>query len=78
MQTITASLKTNKTKMRKPFYQLAMIACLLIVCGCNSINHKTDIEANREIVRKYHEIWSDGQVANLYKIIAPDFFCHFI
>jgi len=78
MQTATASVKPNKSKRKKPVYRLAVVAFLIIVCGCDSNKQKTDIEANRDIVRKYHQVWSDGQVANLEKIMAPDFVCHFI
>ncbi len=78
MQTITASVKHNKSKQIKPIYQFALVVCLLIVCGCDSNNQKTDIEANREIIKKYHQVWCDGQVANLDKIMDPDFICHFI
>ncbi|OMP31231.1 ester cyclase [Mangrovimonas sp. DI 80] len=36
------------------------------------------MEANRDVVKKYHEVWSNGQVNELGKILAPDFVCHFI
>ncbi|MDP3313948.1 ester cyclase [Lutibacter sp.] len=64
--------------MKKLFYQFIILAVLLNVLGCNSNNQKSDLEVNREIVRQYHKVWSDGQVANLDKIMSPDFVCHFI
>lgn len=54
------------------------IVLINVLCGCNTNNQKTDVEANREIVRQYHQVWSDGKVANLEKFMSPDFVCHFI
>ncbi|HEX8278099.1 MAG TPA: ester cyclase [Segetibacter sp.] len=36
------------------------------------------MNTNRDIVKKYHAVWSNGQVTELDKILAPDFVCHFI
>lgn len=46
--------------------------------SCNTNNQKTDLEVSRDLVKKYHQVWSDGQVANLDKFMSPDFVCHFI
>ena len=64
--------------MGKSFFQSFIVTLLIIVCGCNSNNQKTDLEANRDIVKKYHQVWSDGQVADLNSIMSTDFVCHFI
>lgn len=64
--------------MGKLIYQPIIVTVLLIVCGCNSNDQKTDLGANRDIVKKYHKVWSDGQVADLDKIMSPGFVCHFI
>ena len=64
--------------MKKLIYQSVVATLLIIVCSCNSSNQKADLEANRELVKKYHQVWSDGQVANLDKFMSPDFVCHFI
>lgn len=45
-------------------------------CVPNSQN--ADLDKNTEVVRKYHEIWSNGNVEELDKIIAPNFKGHFI
>lgn len=55
-----------------------MLTLLIMVYGCNSNNQAGSLETNRELVRKYSEIWSTGKVENLDKIMAPDFTCHFI
>ncbi|WP_370476982.1 ester cyclase [Tamlana flava] len=36
------------------------------------------MDANRDVVKNYHEVWSNGQVNELDKILALDFVCHFI
>lgn len=42
-------------------------------------NSKRDItELNTEVVKKYHEIWSTGNVDELDEIISPEFQSHFI
>jgi len=42
--------------MRKLIYQSGVVAFLIIVCACNSNNQKTNIEGNRDIVKKYHQV----------------------
>lgn len=64
--------------MRKRFYQPLLVVLLLVYCGCKPGNNKNDLEANREIVRKYHQVWSNGDLSILDKIMSPDFVCHFI
>ena len=54
------------------------IALINMLCGCNTNHQQNDVAANREIVRQYHQVWSDGKVANLEKFMSPDFVCHFI
>lgn len=63
--------------MRNLIYQSVLVT-LLIVYGCKSNNQESDLEVKRDIVKKYHKVWSDGQVADLNKIMSPDFVCHFI
>lgn len=65
-------------KMKKIIYPSAILTLLIILCGCNSNNQKADLAANRDIVKRYHQVWSDGQVSNLDQIMSPDFVCHFI
>ncbi len=64
--------------MKKLLCQSVILTLLMIVCGCNSNNQQTDLDANRELVKKYHQVWSDGKVSDLDKIMSPDFVCHFI
>jgi predicted ester cyclase len=54
------------------------LTLLIMICGCNSNNQASNLETNRELVRKYSKIWSTGNVETLDKIMAPDFVCHFI
>lgn len=64
--------------MKKSFYSVLLVAISIVFYGCNSNNQEADLDANRNVVKKYHEVWTNGQVAELDKILAPDFFCHFI
>jgi predicted ester cyclase len=54
------------------------IALFIVLSACSPKNDKVDLEVNRQIVRKYHDVWSNGQISLLDTIISPDFVCHFI
>ena len=51
---------------------------IFFLCSCSSSLQKNDANQNIAAVKKYHEIWSNGNVEELDKIIAPDFKGHFI
>ena len=63
--------------MKITFYRLA-IASFIVLAACSSNNDKVNLEASRQIVREYHDVWSNGQVSVIDTIISPDFVCHFI
>jgi steroid delta-isomerase-like uncharacterized protein len=50
----------------------------ILIYSCSSNKQVINLDANRDVVKKYHEIWSNGQVTELDKTLAPDFVCHFI
>ena len=56
------------------------IALFFITTSCNAPKQDTanNLDANREVVKKYHEVWSKGNMAALDSILTPDFVCHFI
>ena len=54
------------------------IALFIVSAACSSKNDKVDLDTNRQVVREYHEVWSNGQISLLDTIISPDFVCHFI
>jgi predicted ester cyclase len=62
--------------------QLSYAVLLLATSGafssCSSNKQEVNLEPNRDVVKRYHQVWSNGQVAELEKILAPDFICHFI
>lgn len=64
--------------MKKVIFFPAIIAFIASIFSCSSSNTKVDLEANREIVRNFHKVWSDGQVVVLDTLLSPDFVCHFI
>ena len=51
---------------------------IIFLWSCNSSSQKIDANQNIAVVKKYHEVWSNGNVEELDKIIAPDFAGHFI
>lgn len=64
--------------MRKVVFLLTIITFIASMFSCSSSKTKVDLEANREIVRNFHKVWSNGQVAVLDTLLSPDFVCHFI
>jgi predicted ester cyclase len=69
-------------KIFRPGVTAQFIFCfsiLIIAFGrCNSTSQKVDIDKNIAAVKKYHEVWSNGNIKELDKIIAPNFKSHFI
>ena len=64
--------------MEKSFFSVFLLTASILIYSCNSNKQEINLDANREVVKKYHEVWSNGQVTELNKILAPDFVCHFI
>ncbi|MCC5929202.1 MAG: hypothetical protein JJU28_08155, partial [Cyclobacteriaceae bacterium] len=64
--------------MKKTFCSFLILIASLVTSGCSSNKQETNLEANREVVKNYHLIWTDGKVSELDKILAPEFVCHFI
>ena len=64
--------------MKKLIFLTATIAFIASMFSCRSSNTKADLETNREIVRNFHKVWSNGQVAVLDTLLSADFVCHFI
>ena len=58
----------------------AFVALFFITTSCNAPKSDTaqKLDANRDVVKKYHEVWSKGNIADLDSILTPDFVCHFI
>jgi len=64
--------------MKKPFPSILLLTASILIYSCSSNKQEINLNANRDVVKKYHEVWSNGQVTELDKILAPDFVCHFI
>ncbi|MCB0666749.1 MAG: ester cyclase [Saprospiraceae bacterium] len=64
--------------MKNSFLSLLLLSATALFYSCGSETHHMDLDANREVVKKYHEVWSNGQVNDLDKILASDFVCHFV
>ena len=64
--------------MKTSFFSVLLLTASVLFYSCSSNTQQTNLDANRDVVKKYHEVWSNGQVNELDKILAPDFVCHFI
>lgn len=64
--------------MKPTFNRLLIICVAIVLSACNSKNEKADLEVNRQLVRAYHDVWTNGHVSTLDTILSPDFVCHFI
>lgn len=64
--------------MKKPFFSVMLLTFSILIYSCRSNKQEINLDANRDVVKKYHEVWSNGQVTELDKLLAPDFVCHFI
>ena len=64
--------------MKKSFFSILLLTASILFYSCGSNTQQTNLNTNRDVVKKYHEVWSNGQVNELNKILAPDFVCHFI
>ena len=64
--------------MKKSFYSVLLLTGSIFFYSCSSNNKEVNLDANRDAVKKYHQVWSNGQVTELDKILAPAFVCHFI
>ena len=64
--------------MNKSIFSVLLLTASILIYSCNSNKQEINLDANRDVVKKYHEVWSNGQVTELNKILAPDFVCHFI
>jgi len=59
-------------------YILQYLSLIIISFSCTSSSQKADDDRNIKVVREYHEIWSNGKIEELDKIVAPNFQGHFI
>jgi len=53
--------------MKKPFFSVFLLTASSFMCSYNSNKKEINLEANRDVIRKYHEAKSKGQVAELKK-----------
>lgn len=64
--------------MNKSLFSLIFLTTCFLFQSCGSDCNEGKLDTNKDVVRKYHEIWSNGRVAELDNILAKDFVCHFI
>jgi steroid delta-isomerase-like uncharacterized protein len=55
-----------------------MVFFAVLVLGCGASREESLLAANKELVRRQHEeVWSQGNIAVIDEICAPDFVGHF-
>jgi predicted ester cyclase len=64
--------------MKKSFCSLLMLTACMFINSCSSDKQEINLDSNRDVVKNYHRVWSDGKVTDLEKLLAPGFICHFI
>ncbi len=64
--------------MKRILTNCIVIAVLTFTFGCKTETEAYNLDANREVVLKYHEVWTTGRLNDLDNILAEDFVCHFI
>jgi hypothetical protein len=48
--------------MKKSFFSILALTASILIYRYNSNRKEINLDANRDIVKKYHEVWSNGQV----------------
>lgn len=65
--------------MTKQIFTICIILLSVTgLTGCTNGSKQTTTEQNIVVVKKYHEIWTTGNVDELNDIISPGFKSHFI
>ncbi len=64
--------------MKKPFFIAFLLIASSLIYSCSSHTQESNLGTNRDVVKKYHAIWSNGHVTELDKILSSNFACHFI
>jgi predicted ester cyclase len=59
-------------------YILPYLSLIVFSFSCTSSSQKADDDRNIKVVREYHEIWSNGKIEELDRIVAPNFQGRFI
>ena len=47
--------------MKNHFLSVLIITACIITYSCKSNTQEINLDANRDIVKKYHNVWSNGQ-----------------
>jgi len=56
--------------MKKTFFSVLILTAFMFINSCSSDKQEINLDANRDVVKNYHQVWSDGQVSELDKILA--------
>ena len=50
----------------------------IIFFSCTTETKKDNLGTNREVVKRFHLVWSNNKIDQLNELITPDFVCHFL
>ena len=59
--------------MKNSFCSVLLLTASILIYSCSSNKQEVNLDANRDVVKKYHEVWSNGQVTELDKNISARF-----
>jgi len=59
-------------KMKKSFCSLLVLTACILITGCSSDQEEIKLDANRDLVRNFHRVWSGGKVMELEGRFAGD------
>ncbi|MEZ5034750.1 MAG: hypothetical protein R2796_07160 [Chitinophagaceae bacterium] len=51
---------------------------IVVIASCDSGSQKVNISKSIDAVKKYHQVWSNGNIEEFDKFIAPNFTSHYI
>jgi predicted ester cyclase len=69
-------MATSLKKITQIIFSFSVL--IVVSSGCDSSSQQPSISKNIDAIKKYHQVWSGGNIEDLQKIIAPNFISHFI
>jgi len=46
--------------MKKTFFSVLILTAFMFINSCSSDKQEINLDANRDVVKNYHQVWSDG------------------
>ena len=65
-------------EMEKLFYSTLLLIIGFATYGCGSTSQNENLAKNRQIVKAYHDVWNNGHIDELDKLVTSDYRGHFV